>query len=192
MESVQQEADVITTQSLESTRRMIGYTSESHDVARRTQETLMAQGQQMERIQKTLNRIDAANANASHSLHKMNSCCSCCMCNHHHRHHPRKNRDQHVVSASAITQQPRQELQHREVTSGGLFYHPHFENDPREKEINDNLGKVDSMIFILKDQALSIEQELDRQDPLLSSIVDHVSATKDKTHRNLTKASRFL
>ena len=80
LESLQLRANTITDESLKSTRRMIGLCEESQNAGAKTMAMLEEQGEQLERVEKGLDKINVDVAEANKHLTGMEKFCGLCIC----------------------------------------------------------------------------------------------------------------
>ncbi|XP_022238692.1 synaptosomal-associated protein 25-like [Limulus polyphemus] len=80
MANLQSKINNITTESLESTRRMLTLCEESEDLGIKTMVMLDEQGEQLDRVEEDMDKINADMKEAEKNLTGMDKCCGLCVC----------------------------------------------------------------------------------------------------------------
>lgn len=181
LEELQYKAATVTDESLESTRRMLNLMEESKEAGIRTLVALDDQGEQLDRIEEGMDRINADMREAEKNLSGMEKCCGICVL-------PWKKVNIKDDSDSAwrnnddgkvVNNQPQRVIDERERAGMGAppqsGYIARITGDAREDEMDENLGQVNSMLGNLRNMALDMGSELENQ----NKQVDRINAKGD-------------
>nr|XP_008516807.1 PREDICTED: synaptosomal-associated protein 23 isoform X3 [Equus przewalskii] len=79
-EEIQLRAHQVTDESLESTRRILGLAIESQDAGIKTITMLDEQGEQLNRIEESMDQINKDMRETEKTLTELNKCCGLCVC----------------------------------------------------------------------------------------------------------------
>ncbi|KJE91709.1 synaptosome-associated protein 25a [Capsaspora owczarzaki ATCC 30864] len=210
------EADEITNESLEASRRIKQLAMESAEVGGRTVETLQEQGRQLNRIDRNLDNVNEDLRGAEKTLTKMEKVCGLCRCpcgkakkfestemyerdtfDPDHSKDPNKkgkNKGKGKEAAAAaggatavVDKQPTSLSNGRE--DDGMFI-KQVTHDHREAEINENIGAVADILGDLRHQAMVMGTELDKHNEVLDRIekkTDSNTARVDEANIRATK-----
>jgi len=198
VQDVEAEANEVTDQSLESTRRMKEMALETRDVGAKTLENLDAQGEQLRRTEQKMDHINQDMKASEKSIRRMEMCCGCigCYCC------KAKNQDKTAANKAAygknaakaggddgvIDEQPAG-LSGRGGGAGksgaGGAYVQHVTNDAREDEMDENLGMVSSILGDLKAQAATMGNEIDEQ----NDMIDRIQAKGESNDQRINAAN---
>ncbi|EDW96720.1 synaptosomal-associated protein 25 [Drosophila sechellia] len=181
LQELQFKSGQVADESLESTRRMLALMDESKEAGIRTLVALDDQGEQLDRIEEGMDRINADMREAEKNLSGMEKCCGICVL-------PWKKVNIKDDGESAwkanddgkiVASQPQRVIDERE--RGGMGAPPQsgyvarITNDAREDEMDENLGQVNSMLGNLRNMALDMGSELENQ----NKQVDRINAKGD-------------
>lgn len=175
LQELQLKSGQVADESLESTRRMLNLMEESKEAGIRTLVALDDQGEQLDRIEEGMDRINADMREAEKNLSGMEKCCGLCVV-------PWKkvaikddgdnawkaNEDGKIVNS-----QPTRVVDERERMGGvpaQSGYIPRITNDAREDEMDENIGQVNSMLGNLRNMALDMGSELENQNKQIDRI----------------------
>ncbi|KAI4801470.1 hypothetical protein KUCAC02_019365 [Chaenocephalus aceratus] len=167
LSDMQQRADQLADESLESTRRMLQLVEESKDAGIRTLVMLDEQGEQLERIEEGMDQINKDMKDAEKNLNDLGKFCGLCSgpCNKMKV----DEREQMAISGGFI----------RRVTE-----------DARENEMDENLEQVGGIIGNLRHMALDMGNEIDTQNRQIDRIMDKADSNKtriDEANQRATK-----
>ncbi|XP_031435948.1 synaptosomal-associated protein 25-B isoform X1 [Clupea harengus] len=191
LEGLQEKADAMTDESLESTRRMLALVEESKDAGIRTLVMLDEQGEQLDRIEGGMNSINKDMKEAEKSLKDPGKCCGImemCPCN--------KLKDRGTSWANnqdgVVSSQPARVMDEREqmAISGG--YIRRVTNDAREGEMDENLEQVGGIIGNLRHMALDMGNEIDTQNRQIDRIMDQADSNKTRIDDANQRATKML
>eukprot|EP00045_Choanoeca_perplexa_P017690 m.262361 g.262361 ORF g.262361 m.262361 type:complete len:213 (-) comp17606_c1_seq1:67-705(-) len=199
LQDVQQEANEVLDADVEATRRMRDLVVQDQQMNQQTLQELDEQGEQLRRVEKGLDGINANTAKAEKELTQMEKCCGLCLCPCTPKHDFEGRRGYNSTWKSGggsadedgvIDQQPG--ATSARGKSGGKDangrYIESIVGDAREDEMNDNMGVVHDVLGDLKAQAMAMGDELDDQNETIDRItgktqsnVDRVQAASDRT-----------
>ncbi|KAH8310802.1 hypothetical protein KR044_003075 [Drosophila immigrans] len=182
LQELQLKSAQVADESLESTRRMLSLMDESKEAGIRTLVALDDQGEQLDRIEEGMDRINADMREAEKNLSGMEKCCGICVL-------PWKKVNLKDDGDSAwkanddgkiVASQPQRVIDERERNGMGgqpaqSGYVARITNDAREDEMDENLGQVNSMLGNLRNMALDMGSELENQ----NKQVDRINAKGD-------------
>eukprot|EP00117_Sycon_ciliatum_P037446 scpid88622/ scgid28011/ Synaptosomal-associated protein 25; Super protein; Synaptosomal-associated 25 kDa protein &gt; Synaptosomal-associated protein 25; Synaptosomal-associated 25 kDa protein &gt; Synaptosomal-associated protein 25; Super protein; Synaptosomal-associated 25 kDa protein &gt; Synaptosomal-associated protein 25; Super protein; Synaptosomal-associated 25 kDa protein &gt; Synaptosomal-associated protein 25; Super protein; Synaptosomal-associated 25 kDa protein &gt; Synaptosomal-ass len=194
IETMNQKADYLTDQSVDSTRRMRAMVEESGMVGTQTLVTLHDQGEQLDKIEGNLENMDADLKAAEKDLNQMEKCCGLCLCRcccNRGNDFGRTQGDLHKMAygkdnnnkSSVVTAQPTGSARGAGGAGGPMVQR--VLNDAREDEMDKNLGDVSSMLGNLKNMALDMGNELERQNDQL----DRINTKADSNDVRLSMAN---
>ncbi|CAD6994870.1 synaptosomal-associated protein 25 [Ceratitis capitata] len=180
LQELQLKSAQVADESLESTRRMLNLMEESKEAGIRTLVALDDQGEQLDRIEEGMDRINADMREAEKNLSGMEKCCGLCVVpwkkvaiKDDGDHAWKANEDGKIVNS-----QPQRVVDERDRMGGALpqsGYIPRITNDAREDEMDENIGQVNSMLGNLRNMALDMGSELENQ----NKQVDRINAKGD-------------
>lgn len=177
LQEMRDRGNQVTDESLEATRRMLGTAEETQDVGIKTLVMLDEQGEQLDRIEGTMDDINIDMKEAERNLTNLEKCCGLCVCpgrraSNFEKSDPYKkayNRD------AVVTKQPGQggadgRQKGGSAPAGG--YIQRINNDAREDEMDENLGQVSNIVGNLKSMAVDMGKEIDTQNRQIDRIND--------------------
>ncbi|KAF5895167.1 synaptosomal-associated protein 25 isoform X1, partial [Clarias magur] len=171
LSDMQQRADQLADESLESTRRMLQLVEESKDAGIRTLVMLDEQGEQLERIEEGMDQINKDMKDAEKNLNDLGKFCGLCSC-------PCNKMKSGGSKAwgnnqdGVVNSQPARVVDEREqmAISGGFIRR--VTDDARENEMDENLEQVGGIIGNLRHMALDMGNEIDTQNRQIDRIMD--------------------
>ncbi|XP_043223492.1 synaptosomal-associated protein 25-like isoform X1 [Amphibalanus amphitrite] len=187
LEQLQQKANQVTDESLESTRRMLALCEESQDVGAKTMVNLQAQGEQLDRIEEGMDQINADMREAEKNLTGMEKCCGLCVL-------PWKKGGQFKEDdgtwkgnddGKVVNSQPQRVMDDRNGMGPGGGYIGRITNDAREDEMEGNMEQVNTMVGNLRNMAMDMGSELDNQ----NRQVERISAKSQSNEARLKLAN---
>ncbi|KAM4540528.1 synaptosome associated protein 23.1 isoform 1-T1 [Fundulus diaphanus] len=199
-------ANQLTDESLESTRRMLQMAEESHQTGNKTMEMLDHQGEQLRNVEKGMDQINQDMRHAEKNLTDLSKCCGLCVCpcnrvssiendSRYKRTWGIKEgedgggQDSNVVSRQPSGVRNGQASQASAPPPSGPYINK-ITNDAREDEMEDNLQAVGGIIGNLKDMALNMGSEIDKQNTQIDRINDKADMNKlriDEANQRATK-----
>ncbi|XP_066542168.1 synaptosomal-associated protein 25-B [Hoplias malabaricus] len=188
--NLQERADQLADESLESTRRMLQLVEESKDAGIRTLVMLDEQGEQLERIEEGMDQINKDMKEAEKNLTDLGNLCGLCPCPCNKLKGGGQswgNNQDGVVSS-----QPARVVDEREqmAISGGFIRR--VTNDARENEMDENLEQVGSIIGNLRHMALDMGNEIDTQNRQIDRIMDMADSNKTRIDEANQRATKML
>lgn len=188
LQDLQIKATQVADESVESTRRMLSYMEESKEAGIRTLVALDDQGEQLDRIEEGMDRINADMKEAEKNLSGMEKCCGICVLpwkkvsiKDDADNAWKKNDDGKIVN-----NQPQRVIDERERSGMGQppqsGYITRITGDAREDEMDENLGQVNSMLGNLRNMALDMGSELENQNVQ----IDRINAKGDANNARMS------
>uniref|UniRef100_UPI0035900BCB synaptosomal-associated protein 25 n=1 Tax=Myxine glutinosa TaxID=7769 RepID=UPI0035900BCB len=196
LETMQQQGEQMTDESLESTRRMLMLVEESKDAGIRTLVMLDEQGEQLERIEEGLDQINKDMKEAEKNLSDLGKCCGLCSCpcdklrNFEAGDAYKKvwgKKDDGVVSS-----QPARVTDEREQMAMSGGYIRRVTDDARENEMDDNLEQVSGLIGNLRHMAVDMGNEIDTQNQQINRITDMATMNEARIKEANDRANKLL
>ncbi|XP_026995604.1 synaptosomal-associated protein 25-B [Tachysurus fulvidraco] len=188
--NLQERADQLGDESLESTRRMLQLVEESKDAGIRTLVMLDEQGEQLERIEEGMDQINKDMKEAEKNLTDLGNLCGLCPC----PCNKLKERGQNWGNNQdgVVSSQPARVVDEREqmAISGGFIRR--VTNDARENEMDENLEQVGSIIGNLRHMALDMGNEIDTQNRQIDRIMDMADSNKTRIDEANQRATKML
>ncbi|XP_037398028.1 synaptosomal-associated protein 25-B isoform X1 [Pygocentrus nattereri] len=188
--NLQERADQLADESLESTRRMLQLVEESKDAGIRTLVMLDEQGEQLERIEEGMDQINKDMKEAEKNLTDLGNLCGLCPCPCNKLKGGGQswgNNQDGVVSS-----QPARVVDEREqmAISGGFIRR--VTNDARENEMDENLEQVGGIIGNLRHMALDMGNEIDTQNRQIDRIMEMADSNKTRIDEANQRATKML
>ncbi|KAK7873082.1 hypothetical protein R5R35_000363 [Gryllus longicercus] len=190
LEELQFQASRVTDDSLESTRRMKALCEEGKEAGIRTLVALDDQEEQLERIEKGMDEINADMKEAAKSLAAMAKCCGICdlSCNK-----SSSSKEDDAVwkgdDDSKVVQNQPQRVMDPNCMGPQTGYIGKITNDARETEMEENMEEVSAMVGNMRNMALDIGNALSNQEVLINRIqrkadsnVHSVAEANEKAH----------
>ncbi|XP_031693333.1 synaptosomal-associated protein 25-A isoform X2 [Oncorhynchus mykiss] len=191
LSDMQQRADQLGDESLESTRRMLQLVEESKDAGIRTLVMLDEQGEQLDRVEDGMNHINQDMKEAEKSLKDLGKCCGLiiCPCNKMKSGGSKawgNNQDGVVASQPARVVDDREQM----AISGGFVRR--VTDDARENEMDENLEQVGGIIGNLRHMALDMGNEIDTQNRQIDRIMEKADSNKTRIDEANQRATKML
>ncbi|XP_077536972.1 synaptosomal-associated protein 25kDa isoform X6 [Haemaphysalis longicornis] len=171
-QTLQQQIDDGTTESLERTRNMISLCEEAQETGIKTIVELDKQGEQLDRIEEDMDKINADMKEAEKNLTGMEKCCGICVC-------PCQKGKEFKEDASTwkanedgkvVNSQPARVMDDRNGAGPTSGYIAKITNDDRETEMEDNMVQVSTMIGNLRNMAIDMGSEIESQNRQIDRI----------------------
>ncbi|KAM4633204.1 synaptosomal-associated protein 25-A isoform 1-T1 [Lepidogalaxias salamandroides] len=191
LSDMQQRADQLADESLESTRRMLQLVEESKDAGIRTLVMLDEQGEQLDRVEDGMNHINQDMKEAEKNLKDLGKCCGLfiCPCNKMKSGGSKawgNNQDGVVASQPARVVDEREQM----AISGGFIRR--VTDDARENEMDENLEQVGGIIGNLRHMALDMGNEIDTQNRQIDRIMEKADSNKTRIDEANQRATKML
>ncbi|KAI1895856.1 hypothetical protein AGOR_G00111070 [Albula goreensis] len=190
---MQQRADQLADESLESTRRMLQLVEESKDAGIRTLVMLDEQGEQLERIEEGMDQINKDMKEAEKNLTDLGKFCGLCSCpcnklkgSDAYKKAWGNNQDGVVASQPARVVDEREQM----AISGGFIRR--VTDDARENEMDENLEQVGGIIGNLRHMALDMGNEIDTQNRQIDRIMEKADSNKTRIDEANQRATKML
>ncbi|CAH1786662.1 unnamed protein product [Owenia fusiformis] len=194
----QMQANAVTDQSLDSTRRMLQMSEESQDVGVKTLVMLDEQGEQLNRIEDGVEKINADVKVAEANLRQMEKCCGLCLCppwkripskdSEFNSWQPNKDGEPNTKGPQA-----RMEDKRGQYDSGpGGGYITRVTNDAREDEMEENLQQVGGIVGNLKMMAMDMGNTIDSQNKQLDRTTHKANVADDRVKGANQRAMKLI
>jgi len=187
-------ANVVTDESLESTRRMLTLCEESQDAGAKTLQLLDTQGEQLDRIEEGMDQINADMKEAEKNLTGMEKCCGLCVlpCNKSSEFKEDATTWKGNDDGKVVNNQPQRVMDDRNglMPSGG--YIAKITNDAREDEMEENMGQVSTMIGNLRNMAIDMGSEIQSQNNQVDRINLKASSNETRISMANQRAGKLL
>ncbi|XP_076464297.1 synaptosomal-associated protein 25-like isoform X4 [Babylonia areolata] len=175
LQELQMQANIVTDESLESTRRMLSLCEESKEAGIKTLVMLDEQGEQLDRIEEGMDQINQDMKDAEKNLEGLEKCCGLCVLPWKRSKNFEKGADYNKTWKSnddgkVNTNGPRVVVgdPNGGMVTGG--YVTRVMNDAREDEMEQNLGEVSGMIGNLRNMAVDMGNEIVSQNRQIDRI----------------------
>lgn len=181
-----EKANIVTDESLASTRRMVGMIEESRETAAGTMVQLDEQGEQLRRAEDGLDEINLGIRDAETHIEDMEKCCGLCIL-------PWKR--SRKFESKAVYKEGFEEKKGKGKEKGGASlpsggggaasgpYVQRVMDDAREDEMEENLDDVGRGIAMLKDMALDIGTTLEDQNSRIDRITNKAESNEIRMAR---------
>ncbi|KAI7804195.1 synaptosomal-associated protein 23 [Triplophysa rosa] len=187
----------VTDESIESTRRMLQMVGESQEKGKETMIMLDKQGKQLRNTEVNMDEIKENVKTAERNLNEMSKCCGWCLLKSIENDQRcikvwgTEERDGGVVSSQVTAVRNIRGVTVQSTASSGTYI-KRITNDAQEKELEENLEQVGSIIGNLKNMAIDINNELDKQNKTIDRITDKVEITTDHVEAATKKAKHLI
>ncbi|XP_023286513.1 synaptosomal-associated protein 23 isoform X2 [Seriola lalandi dorsalis] len=198
-------ANQVTDESLESTRRMLQMAEESKQTGANTMVMLEEQGEQLRRVDEGMDQINQDMRQAEKNLTDLSKCCGLCVCPCDRvtsiEHDSRYKRTWGIGGgggggegegdgSKVVSRQPSgvrngQAAQANASAPSGPYI-KRITNDAREDEMEENLDAVGSIIGNLKNMAVDMGSEIDKQ----NKQIDRITEKADMNHHRIDEANQ--
>jgi len=172
LEQLQRQANAVTDDSLESTRRMMALVEESHETGARTMVALNEQGEQLDRIEGGLDKINEDMKQAQKHLTGMEKWCGLCVCPWNRAKKIKDVDDaiwENKGDGTVVRKQPAGGNDRMDAERSGPYIQ-RITNDAREDEMEDNMQVVGGMLGNLKNMAMDMGGEIEKQNKQLDTL----------------------
>ncbi|XP_062325651.1 synaptosomal-associated protein 23-like isoform X2 [Osmerus eperlanus] len=209
VEDIKMRANQVTDESLESTRRMLQMAEESRQTGVNTIVMLDEQGEQLKGVEQGMDQINQDMKQAERNLTDLSRCCGLCVCpcdrvtsiEHDSRYKRTWGTGGDNGSAGeggedgVVCRQPpgvgngKAPQQQQSATSSGL---KRITNDAREDEMEENLDQVGSIIGNLKNMAMDMGTEIEKQNQQIDRINDKADMNKARIDEANQRANKLI
>lgn len=186
--------------TLDSTKRSLALIEDSHDIAIRTGEELQCQGEQLNRVERNLDKIQSDMSIANRHIKSVNSIFGAIGNYFKKAPKPKETTEQSVPDSrlSALQEDSSQYYPdyrsesesggyESRIRGGGQFQRTAYSSrDPREREIEANLDLVSRGIGRLKEDALVLGNEIGRQNDQL----DRINVKADRAYNTVEESDQ--
>eukprot|EP00064_Thunnus_orientalis_P007294 superscaffoldBa00000799_g7314 len=202
-------ANAVTDESLESTRRMLQMAEESKQTGVNTMVMLDQQGEQLKNVEEGLDQINQDMKQAEKNLTDLSKCCGLCVCPCDRvtsiEHDSRYKRtwatgggdvEDNADGSGVVSRQPSgvrngQAGQVNAQAPSGPYI-KRITNDAREDEMEENLDAVGSIIGNLKNMAVDMGNEIDKQNKQIDRINDKADMNKVRIDEANQRANKLI
>lgn len=195
LEAIQMQANQVTDESLESTRRMLALCEESKEAGIRTLVALDEQGEQLDHIEEDMDKINTDMREAEKNLTGMEKCCGICVCPCNKSKEFKEDASTWKSSEDGkiVSGQPTRVVDER--NGGGPIstsYIAKITKDAREDEMEDNMGQVSTIIGNLRNMAIDMGSEISSQNSQLDRINQKAESNKNRIQGANERAQKLL
>ncbi|KAM7403417.1 hypothetical protein PAMA_004055 [Pampus argenteus] len=208
VEQITMRANQVTDESLESTRRMLQMAEESKQTGINTMVMLDEQGEQLKNVEEGMDQINQDMRQAEKNLTDLSKCCGLCICPCDRvtsiEHDSRYKRtwgfgggdavNEAADGTRVVSRQPSKvrngQADQVNAAAPSGPYIKRITNDAREDEMEENLEVVGSIIGNLKNMAVDMGSEIDKQNKQIDRITDKAEMNKvriDEANQRATK-----
>jgi len=197
LENLHLQANKVTDDSLESTRKMLTLCEETQDVGIKTIVMLDGQGEQLDRIEEGMDQINKDMKDAEKNLEGMEKCCGLCVLPWKKTKNFEKSGDYNKTwkaseDGTVNTNGPRVVVdQGNGVGPSGGFI-TKITNDAREDEMENNLTEVSGMLGNLRNMAVDMGNEIGAQNRQLDRINQKGETLTDRVDVANKRANKIL
>ncbi|KAK7153211.1 hypothetical protein R3I93_011189 [Phoxinus phoxinus] len=207
VEDITMRANQVTDESLESTRRMLQMAEESRETGGKTMTMLDEQGEQLRRVDQGMDQINKDMRQAEKNLTDLSKCCGLCVCpcdrvtsiendGRYKRTWGTGNDNSSVQGkeGGVVSSQP-PAVRNGQAGSGGSASGPYVKrvtNDAREDEMEENLDQVGGIIGNLKNLALDMGNEIEKQNKTIDNISNKADMNKARIDEANQRANKLL
>lgn len=209
MEEMTMRANAVTDESLESTRRMLQMAEESKQTGVNTMVMLDQQGEQLRNVEEGLDQINQDMKQAEKNLTDLSKCCGLCVCPcdrvtsiEHDSRYKRTwgtgggDAEGNADGSGVVSRQPSgvrngQAGQVNAQAPSGPYI-KRITNDAREDEMEENLDAVGSIIGNLKNMAVDMGNEIDKQNKQIDRINDKADMNKVRIDEANQRANKLI
>lgn len=197
LQELQMQANIITDESLESTRRMLNMCEETQDIGVKTIVMLDEQGEQLDRIEEGMDQINQDMRDAEKNLEGLEKCCGLCVLPWKRSKNFEKGSDYNKTwkaseDGKVNTNGPRVVVDSGNGAGPTGGYVTRITNDAREDEMEQNIGEVAGMVTNLRNMAVDMGNEIESQNKQLDRINQKGESLNTRVDKANTRANRIL
>lgn len=156
---------------------MIGLCEESQNAGIKTIEMLETQGEQLDRVEKGLDNINADMKEANKHLTGMEKWCGICICPWNRRKKVKDVDESWETNKDGVVVRRQPGTSSDMADASGGPYIQRITNDAREDEMEENMQAVGSILGNLKNMASDMGTEIERQNKNIDRINIKTNAT---------------
>ncbi|KAM9465803.1 synaptosomal-associated protein 23-like isoform 1-T1 [Clarias gariepinus] len=204
VEEMTMRANQVTDESLESTRRMLQLAEETRETGGKTMVMLDQQGEQLRRVDQGMDQINQDMRAAEKNLTDLSKCCGLCVCPcdrvssiENDSRYKRTwasgsdNASAEGGDGGVVSNQPSSQRNGQTTAASGPYI-KRVTNDAREDEMEENLDQVGSIIGNLKNLAVDMGNEIDKQNKVIDRINDKADMNKARIDEANQRANKLL
>ncbi|KAM8834021.1 synaptosome associated protein 23.1 isoform 1-T1 [Synchiropus picturatus] len=209
VEQITMRANQVTDESLESTRRMLQLAEESKQTGTNTIVMLDQQGEQLRRVEEGMDQINQDMRQAEKNLTDLSKCCGLCVCPcdrvtsiEHDSRYKRTwgigggDNDSTTNGSKVVSRQPSAvrngQAGQMNASAPSGPYIKRITNDAREDEMEENLEAVGSILGNLKNMAVDMGNEIDKQNKTIDRITDKADMNKSRIDEANQRAHKLI
>ncbi|KAM9777424.1 synaptosome associated protein 23.1 [Neosynchiropus ocellatus] len=209
VEQITMRANQVTDESLESTRRMLQLAEESKQTGTNTMVMLDQQGEQLKRVEEGMDQINQDMRQAEKNLTDLSKCCGLCVCPcdrvtsiEHDSRYKRTwgigggDNDSTANGSKVVSRQPSAvrngQAGQANASAPSGPYIKRITNDAREDEMEENLDAVGSILGNLKNMAVDMGNEIDKQNKTIDRITDKADMNKSRIDEANQRATKLI
>ncbi|RUS78265.1 hypothetical protein EGW08_013981 [Elysia chlorotica] len=197
LQELQMQANIMTDESLESTRRMLNMCEETQDIGVKTIVMLDEQGEQMDRIEEGMDQINQDMRDAEKNLEGLEKCCGLCVLPWKRSKNFEKGSDYNKTwkaseDGKVNTNGPRVVVDSGNGAGPTGGYITRITNDAREDEMEQNIGEVAGMVTNLRNMAVDMGNEIESQNKQLDRINQKGESLNTRVDKANSRANRIL
>jgi len=135
---------------------------------------------------------------AEEQLNNLEKCCGCCVCPWNRAKNPEKGKKYQKTwnkGSEAVTTEPKSNgntMQQNGTNGGQVSMIKRVTNDEREDEMEENLQQVSGLVSNLKNMALDMGTELDKQNRQIERITDKAEMNQGRIQGANKRAENIL
>ncbi|XP_056151545.1 synaptosomal-associated protein 23-like isoform X2 [Lampris incognitus] len=209
VEDITIKANQVTDESLESTRRMLQMAEESKQTGANTMVMLGEQGETLNHVEEGMDQINKDMREAEKNLTDLSKCCGLCVCPCDRvtsiEHDSKYRRTWGIggvdtgniqgEGGAVVSRQPsgvRNGQAQMTASAPSGPYIKRVTNDAREDEMEENLEAVGGIIGNLKNMALDMGGEIDKQNKQIDRIIDKADMNKVRIDDANQRANKLI
>ena len=186
-------------QSLSSTQRMVQYLSDADSAAIDTMTNLETQGEQLNRVENNLDKIDLEIRQANENITQLDRCCGLCLCPCRKSSKLKDYSDTEKITFSSKSKSTSNSSSNARVKenmnnngAAGDSYIKQITGDEVEQEMKENMESVSSYLQDLKSKARAMGTEIEYQNEKIDRINAKVQMNKVNIERSDKHANDVL
>jgi len=196
-QSMAQRANQLTNESVEATYRMKNMMEEATSAGVQTLVMLDEQGEQLNRIEEGMDQINSDMKKAEDNLNDLEKCCGCCVCPWNKVKNPEVGQKYKKTwsksnNDAVVTNQPGESIAIQNHKRGDNGMIKRITNDEREDQMEENLQQVGGLLGNLKNMALDMGNELDKQNEQVARITDKAEMNFGRIDDANARANKIL
>ncbi|XP_025104783.1 synaptosomal-associated protein 25-like isoform X6 [Pomacea canaliculata] len=197
LQELQMQANLVTDESLESTRRMLALCEESKEAGIKTLVMLDEQGEQLDRIEEGMDQINQDMRDAEKNLEGLEKCCGLCVLPWKRSKNFEKGADYNKTwkaseDGKVNTNGPRIVVDDRNGAGPAGGYITRVLNDAREDEMEQNMCEVSGMIGNLRNMAVDMGNEIESQNRQIDRINQKGESLNSRVDNANKRANQIL